>query len=242
MSKPVKLFILVAGILLFVSACTTVTEPNPGNTSNTDTDIVVDPNCSALLFVDPEADCNLTCEYRCIASGDGCEKDDPTACKTVEQTTDQIADNINFSGIDFGPPERAIPSLIRMLLTAVMGLISVAAIIMGIYGMIVRTTAAESPEKIEESAKIFRNAIIGVVISSMGILMIQIIVLLLGITQGLFDFNFVPVDIEDLAAACGDGQIGYVKDASVGDVANYICRSEQWEPYTSGTNIPTPTP
>lgn len=116
-----KLIGIAAALLLFAVGCTIIDRPTDVNSANEPTDLVVDPNCSALLFTDPQAECSLLCQYKCIEAGEGCEKEDPSKCKEVEQAIAEVEDNVNFAGINFGPPERAIPSLIRMFLYAVMG-------------------------------------------------------------------------------------------------------------------------
>lgn len=232
MKKLLNLFIFAVALTV-LSGCAIidqddpdagpVSEPNP-------TDLVVDPACSVLKFTDPAADCNDVCQYWIIAEGRSCKKGDPSEPKEREdQATDEVVNSVNFSGIDFGPPQMAIPRITRLLLSAVMGVIAVVTVLMAVYGMIVRTTAADNADKVELSVKIFKNALIGVVISVFGIIIIQLLAMLLGLAENLFDFDLVPP--ERLMGtvtnqACSPiGKKAY-RALTNGEIENYICNRE----------------
>jgi hypothetical protein len=197
----------------------------------------VDSRCTAYLLTKPfEADgnpkCNIVCEARCIGLGQSCAYQRPSNCITL---TNEIINNgltgFNIFGVDFGPTPQAIPRIIRLALTAVFSIIGLIAILLGVYAMYLRSTAGDNAEKVELTAKVIRNAIIGIVISFLGVVIVQIVALLLGLTGGLFNFNFIPtatviLDASTALQPCETGALGYIINGNTAVL--YNCQASVW--------------
>jgi len=209
--------------------------------------IRVDSRCSAYLITKPYEDdgdpkCNLTCTINCTQQTPpkSCPygNPNPSAGGCISLTDVEINEglgNWNFFGVDFGTPVEAIPRLVRILLTAVFAVIGLVAILLGVYAMYVRSTAGDNAEKAELSIKIVRNAIVGLIISFMGVAIVQLVALLLGLTANLFEFNLIPNPLEKsrplttqqaLEACEPEGLRGYTIDDR--DAILYTCTNGRW--------------
>lgn len=83
-----------------------------------------------------------------------------------------------------------VSELIRLAFILVFTIIAVVAFFLGIYGMYLYSTALDDDEKIQTAQKIFKNALIGIAIALMGIVLVQVVSLFLGVdTEDLFTFN-----------------------------------------------------
>jgi hypothetical protein len=107
---------------------------------------------------------------------------DPDQWKCVDRET------LNFLGIDFGSSEIAIPKLIRLILTFFFGLMGVAAGFI-LFSSLWTTSVSREEQQIEKAQKAATSAIIGVVIALVGVILVQIIASLFGITGDLFDLG-----------------------------------------------------
>lgn len=102
-----------------------------------------------------------------------------------EDIKDTVFFDTNFDGsVD------NLAELIRMAFIVAFGLIAVAAAFIGFYGMGVYSTAGEDDEKVQKAQKAFKNALIGIAVSVFGILIIQVVALMFGISGGITDFSF----------------------------------------------------
>ncbi len=195
----------------------------------------VDSRCTAYLITKPTEDngqpkCNIVCDKTCIDQGKSCVYKQPTSCIFLsDEQINQGLTGFNIFGVNFGPPAQAIPRIVRMLLTAIFSIVSLVAILIGVYAMYLRSTAGDNAEKAEETIKVIRNAIIGVVICFLGVVIVQIVALLLGISGGLFDFNFIPVKttLETISQPCSpDGATTFLDEPNATHM--YKCVGSRW--------------
>lgn len=202
--------------------------------------LIVDPKCIQYktLYQEPRA-CNDLCPESCVEAGNYCHYNttpqlDPVCTGRpldIFEANDELA-GINIFGANFGPPEYALPLIIRLILFGVFSVMGLLSIGYGFYGMYVRSTAQDSAEKVELSNKIYKNAILGVIISFSAVIIMQIIALLLGVSGSLFTFNLVPkqgtnvtLTEDDLSGYCLDGQIGIIEGNAA---AGYVCENGAW--------------
>lgn len=204
-----------------------------------------DFRCTQLLIqTNPDVDpiCNRTCTTRCLNIGFSCPygNSDPDNGGCIDLADQEIEnpdaiEYFNFIGINWGPINKAVPRFVRLILFTFFSFESLMAIGYGIYGMWVRTTAQDSPEKVEESTKIYKNAIIGVAIGLGGVIFIQIAALIAGLEGNVFSFNFFPpqgavVELEQgdvKNGICNDGQVGQVLVNGV-LIGEYLCEDGRW--------------
>jgi len=227
MKKLATIFIAIC--VIFVFGFGTFIFKGVRAETNSSTEYVVDPKCSAVSILDPTL-CSIECKKECVEDGRSCAYNNKNVCIDIEDASvGEIENSVNFSGINLGPPETLVPTVSRILLTVAFAVIALATLFMAIYGLIVRTTASESPEKIELSAKIFKNALIGLAISTVGILIVQVIATLFGISNGIFDFYLVPpIYIESTNVACEPGTRGFTRDGD--NLKYYFCSSAgEWQ-------------
>lgn len=206
-------------------------------------EVKVDQRCSAYLITKPTEEatgkpkCNITCNSDCIDAGKSCVYGTINNCSVVleEEDINEDVPSLNIFGVDFGPPTTAIPRIIRTFLTGIFALISLIAIIMGLYGMYLRSTAADNPEKVELAMKVFKNAILGIIISFFGVVILQGVALLLGLTGNLLEFNLLPdengafmqLTAQMLNDPCSpDGTIASFIDEN--GAYRYECRAGRW--------------
>ncbi len=95
-----------------------------------------------------------------------------------------------FFSTNFDGSVDDLSELIRLLLIAFFMVIAIVALFLGIYGMYVYSTAGEDDEKVQKAQKIFKNAIIGLAIAVFGVVIVQVIAIVFGVSDGLFDLSF----------------------------------------------------
>ncbi|MFQ5493454.1 MAG: hypothetical protein ACE5DX_04815 [Candidatus Dojkabacteria bacterium] len=244
--KKTLLLLIVA--FVFLAGCQAI-DVEPGfNTVESGGDLdelIVDPRCSAYMVSDPpepgeDPECSTLCTRRCVSAGKSCTYPSNTNCPTVLCPYAELTETINLFGADFGPPSEAFQRIVRLALMAVFSLIGLVAILYGLYGMLLRTTAAENPEKVELSAKVFKNALIGVLISFVSVVIIQLAAMALGIEDNLFELNIIPDNLVITAGdvECGTCRTGQTALAITEDGARgYECLNNRWVP-TGGGFIP----
>ena len=183
----------------------------------------VDSKCVTYLLTHDytgNPPCNEVCDGSCLELDRSCKYVDGTFIKTNDQCFDleetaltPVTDSINIFGIDI-PYDKAIWVLSRaglLLIFAVISLISIGLVIQAMY---LRTTSQGEPEKIEESTKIFRNAVLGLVISFGAILLTQVFALFLGISDSIFDLTVIP-------------KLGLIVKLTPEEIDKQVCRPEQ---------------
>lgn len=83
-----------------------------------------------------------------------------------------------------------ISELTRLLFTVFFMIMAIVAVFLGLYGMYVYSSAGEDAERVELAKKIFKNAILGILIAVCGILIVNIIFIFLGLdTEDVFTFK-----------------------------------------------------
>jgi hypothetical protein len=127
----------------------------------------------------------------------------------------------------FIPQEDAALIYLRSGLYVVMGLAGLLLILYGLYGWYIRSMSAGNPDKVQLSMSIFKNALIGGIMVVMAVIIIQMIYSFLGITQGAFDFNFIPkigttvtINEIDVGRKCYSNQT---------DTNGHTCVDGKWE-------------
>lgn len=101
----------------------------------------------------------------------------------------QIGQNVDFFGIEV---DRAPLILIRRVLLLVFGGAGLIIIVLGMVATYKYSLAGGVQEKLQEAVKMFKSLIIGAVITFGGLVLIQLVAMLTGVTGNLFDFNFLP--------------------------------------------------
>mgnify|MGYP001477425943 CR=1 FL=1 len=180
--------------------------------------------------------CNLFCERTEIYTAGGVRntKFCPYGLKTGAVEGSELFANYLVNEF-FVPQEDAAIIYIRSGLFVVMGLAGLLLVLYGLYGWYVRSMSAGSPDKVQLSMSIFKNAIIGGILMVVAVVIVQLVYSVMGITQGPFDFNFIPkigtvvtITDEDIGRRCYSNQT---------DTNGHTCIEGKW----SGT-APTPTP
>jgi hypothetical protein len=193
--------VVILMITLSQIISTSAITPGPGVPTPKPDTIVPDPKCISIMLSitdDPATTlipCNTKCHYECIQQNKGCEYMIPSRCKDLSDFLKQAVtktESLNIFGIDFGPTEQAVPSVLRLVVLLMMGIIALLSIVYGLYSGFVRSTALDSAEKVEQSYKIAKNTILGVVIAFAGVIIVQIVALLTGVEGSIFAFNLVP--------------------------------------------------
>ncbi len=187
-------------------------------------ELVADADCAAYILTHGDNNaCNRVCIGQCILDGQSCKYDDPEFCiATPGMALDDIAEHLDFYGVDFGPPDEAIPVLIRLGLTIVFSVMGLASLVMGLYGLAIRSTAGENADKAKLAVGILSNALRGTVIGFMSVIITQIVATIGGMSGDIFDLNLIPstVVINNLSDACDPGDEGYFGAAGTYHLCN----------------------
>lgn len=155
--------------------------------------------CYRLKLFNPSLDCNediwlSVCEDRSkeekeklaalCADQEGTKFSNDT-CTCIDDPFTKFLPRTNFDGsID------DVSELVRLAFTIFFIIIAIVALFLGIYGMYVYTTAGEDAEKVQKAQKIFKNAIMGIAIAVLGILIVNVIFIFLGLDPNdVFTFN-----------------------------------------------------
>ncbi len=188
---------------------------------------VVDPECESYLLTkspDDAAVCNSICEKTCITSGRHCSPGKPEDCISVDlenvypEVQPKISKAVNVFGIDLCPTAATGPDddpyciliLVRLGFYAFFSVIIFLTLGLGLWVVWVRSTAADSPEKVEKAVTIAKNAITGLLIVFLFLAIVQVSALLTGLTESLFDVSIVPQPREvRIGTKCRN--VGYVK-------------------------------
>lgn len=107
--------------------------------------------------------------------------EDVSECKGGTGTGTGSGIDTNFFGIELTPDQEGVARVVRSGITVAFGLLVVLSVFYGIWGIYVRSTASDNEEKMKESVKIFKNAVLGLVITVVGFIVVEILSLLLGL-------------------------------------------------------------
>lgn len=128
-----------------------------------------DFSCINQKFIDPRTIC---CNNKCPGESDQIK--DPS-----EQITSIDLFGVRI-GLDFSKPD-TLPTIVNLLISTVLGLISVYVLFRGIYVAAILRTSATDPAKIESVNKELRNLIIGFILAWASIFIVQLVANVLGL-------------------------------------------------------------
>lgn len=179
-----KIFLFLASLLIILPA--TAISAQPGRTTcptDCKDTCEVDISCQNRLIFDKNVDCS---PFRCPGKGD--------------------EENLNFEGIDlnlFGinirfNSERAIQQVIVLGFSIFLGIVALAAVMIGVIAAIKRADTTDAGE-IAKLNKTMSNAIAGLVIVVVSIAIVQIVASLIGVGNifSSITFNNLIPDASD---------------------------------------------
>ena len=172
--------------------------------------------------------CNLFCERLEIYSAEGVRN---TKYCPYGSKTGAVEGSTLFTGYVYNeffiPPEDAAIIYLRSGLYVVMGIAGLLLVLYGLYGWYVRSMSAGNPDKVQLSMSIFKNALIGGVLMVVAVVIVQLVYSVMGITQGAFDFNFIPkigthvtITDQDIGRRCYTNQV---------DSNGHVCTDGKWK-------------
>lgn len=199
MKKLLFLLTLIIGFAFF----------NSGAKAQSPDDLIPEPTCIAYSVTSAgstQNKCNTVCKRQCIIDGLNCPFNDPNTCTTipldslVPEITGTVRPAFNIFSVELCPDASQRPPgdpyctliVVRMAFYAVISLLIFVLIVMALWVVWERSTAADNPEKVEKAASIAKNAMIGAIITFLFIAIVQVTSLLLGLTGNLFDITIVP--------------------------------------------------
>lgn len=184
MRKFIILTIILIFPLFIISASTADPVLDPD-------EVIFDNECARRkLLATPasstasEPICNLWCKRSIINSGQYC-------AYGSEDTSAGSWDGDLEVPLRVRPVDAAL-IYIRAALYAVMGAVAVAVVFYGLFGWYTHAISEGKPDKLEEVKKIYTNTIIGTVIIVMSFVVVQLISVFFGVTESVFDLNFIP--------------------------------------------------
>ncbi len=188
-------------------------------------EIITDADCVRAVFtgeaIDPETNkpyCNTLCQKQILNDPPDYITKNGRFCEfgsTSEQgeTPDGKAYLPDAKYPIAASQDDSILIYIRGAIYAVMGISGLAVILMGLYGWYLRSMSEGNPDKVEEVMKVYKNAIIGTIIVFMAVVIMQIFFTIMGITESIFDFNFIP-------------KYGYVVNVKEMDIGRYCFENQ----------------
>lgn len=223
------IFITLLVFPLVVSSVFAAGSPTPSPTKDPER-IVYDPECTKFLivgeYVNPEGEridaydengkpfCNDRCQYKVIYNENGGRRPG-IFCEFESETKPlDLGGEVDLNLPIEIPAEDAILIWIRGGIYAIMGATSLALILLGLYGWYLRAMSEGEEEKIRQSIKVYQNAIIGGIIVFLAALITQFVFMLLGVTESILEFNFIPksgyeveVTEKDIGRYCYETQL-----------------------------------
>ena len=191
-------------------------------------DLIIDTKCNTYLSTASDnfrPYCNSICKRECIDSGNHCPSGSTQECTVTDAALDlhylsdsrRLQRNFNILGVELCPDPATRPpddpycmiNLIRLGFYGVISLLVFILVLIALWVVWVRSTAADSPEKVEKAATIAKNAIVGALITFLFISIVQVVSLLVGLTGNIFEITIVP---QPKLLNSGDrcSQVGYV--------------------------------
>lgn len=187
-------------------------------------EIVVDTNCAKAILEGIAIDannqpiCNTSCVRGIIYDGPDYTTPNGHYCvygSTSTGAVDTGGSLIVLSTLGALKPSQQNTVLIyvRGAIYLVLGAGSLAVILYGLYGWYLRAMSEGNPDKIAESVKVYKNAVIGIIIIIAAIIIAQLTFVFMGVTDSPFEFDFIPIS-------------GYEVVVTPNDVGRY-CYSNQ---------------
>ncbi len=169
-------------------------------------DLLPEPTCIAFSASGSAKQiCNRVCERQCVENGQGCAFGEPSRCKNLSESdwnevVVKVRPAYNIFSVELCPDPDLRPAddpyctivIVRLAFYAVISILIFILVLMAMWVVWERSTAADSPEKVEKAVTIAKNAITGVLITLLFVVIVQVASLLLGLTGSLFDITIVP--------------------------------------------------
>lgn len=239
MSKQIKLWGLLVLVLLVLPLLQNI-PVRADTTAPSGTDVIFDADCQRLILTggnltsDGKPACNINCQRQILYDGPDFATKNGQFCSYGSTSVKGSINNSNYLPDAKYPIGKSQPDsfmiYIRGALIAVLGITGLGVILLGLYGWYLRAMSEGNPEKIEESVKVYKNAIIGAIIVASSALIVQMIFIFIGVTDSVFDFNFIPkygytvqVTDNDAGRYCFSSQVD--KDSTGG---SYKCVDNRW--------------
>ena len=230
-------FWATSGLSMSVVNAVTPTTPAPTMKPLDPFELVIDTTClkaiiegKAIDSTTNEPTCNRYCQRKILYMSP--DYTTPSGNYCVFSFTDKVATDSTGKvlTLELIAPlqplaEDTVLIYIRGGIYLIMGGSSLAVILYGLYGWYLRAMSEGNPEKVAESVKVYKNAIIGIIIIFSALVITQLLFLFLGITDGPFDFNFIP-------------KAGYLVDVTDADLGRF-CFSNQMDKNKTYTCDPT---
>lgn len=222
-----KIFLLIT-LILFSLPIPIVGAFEP--TEEVEDPVIIDNECVKRILVEPSIMveghpiCNRTCLESIVLSGYYCLWGSETS-----RGLSWDGNDLNVP-LNIGPVDAAF-IYIRAALYAVMGAISIAVVLYGLYGWYQHAMSEGKPDKLELVRKIYTNAIIGAVIVIASFLVVQLLATFFGVTSSLFEIDFIPksgymveVREKDIGRVCFEKQ----EDKS-SEGGTHLCVDGKWQ-------------
>lgn len=194
MNKIIKiiLLIIIAGGLLSISyktnAATNQTNNSPANCISSSSSNTTSVKCDAPYYIPSNCPNDYVPDLQCINTRlfnpgilccpNKCNNAPSNVCDTVYQT---YFSQFDIFGTTFKINPNNLPTIINLFITTILGLISIYALLRGIYVAGIKRTQAISPEDIANLNKELTNLVIGFIIAWGFIIIIQIVANILGV-------------------------------------------------------------
>jgi hypothetical protein len=153
----------------------------------------------------------------------------PYACRSTfyDPKVTEAINKVNLLGLDI---DRAVILAIRRVMLLVFGAAGVVIIGLGMFATYKFSFSEGNQDKVSEAVKIFRSLVIGAIILFSGVVLIQVVATVTGVTGSLLDFDFIPrsgrvviLHKEDLGKKCFLEQI---PDVASNGSEQYKCDPE----------------
>lgn len=233
-----KLKIILPVLVCLVAVCYPFVVKASNNTDPTVTP-VYDSECTKLVLLGSYTDtdgktqsmydsvtgyplCNDTCQYNIIYGTNGARKTGAFCAYGHDDTL--LTLKIQSSTADV---ENSALVWVRAGIYAVMGVSALLLVLYGLYGWYLRAMSEGQEEKIRESLKIYKNAIIGGLMVFAAVAITQLVFYIIGVTDSVFEFNFIPRVGSEVTVTKDD--VGrYCYSTQTDTSGKYECVNNQW--------------
>lgn len=122
-----------------------------------------------------------------------CDTSKPKASSSGNSTSSNLFTDISnnlFFKTNFDGSISDLSELSRLIFIVFFMIIAIVAVFIGVYGMYLYSNAGENDEQLQLAQKVFRNALMGLAISILGVLVVSLLFIFLGVDpKDLFTFN-----------------------------------------------------
>lgn len=175
---------------------------------DSDNDLLPEPTCLSYTASGEfkERKCNSPCARKCIESGLSCEFGKPYTCVNLQaenlwpEVSNTVKPAFNIFSVELCPDSSQRPpndpycslTLVRLVFYAVISVSVLIIVIMAFWVVWERSTAEDKAEKIEKANNIAKNTIIGTIVTFLFIAIVQVVAMITGLTENLFEISIVP--------------------------------------------------